>query len=87
VKFPAGCGGRSFQSRYVLTGMAELPTYDIDLCGSGCGLVTAGIPASPGQLTVGVTDMPEWPVKFPAGCGGRSFQSCYVLTEIAELPT
>jgi hypothetical protein len=69
VKFPSGCGASWLHYHYLLTGVVELPNYNIALFSHGRSLVTAGSPAFPGKLTVGIIDMPELLVKFPSGCG------------------
>jgi hypothetical protein len=69
VKFPHRCGETWFHYHNLITGISELPNYDIALFRNGYNLVTAGSPESPGELTVGIIDVPESTLKFPRRCG------------------
>jgi hypothetical protein len=86
VKFPSVCGASWLHYNYLLTGMVELPNYDIPLSRNERSLVTAGSPESPRKLAVGIVDMPELPVKFPSGCRASWQHYHYLLTGVVRLP-
>jgi hypothetical protein len=85
VKFPSVCGTSWMHYNYLLTGMVELPNYDITLLRNERSLVTDASSESPRKLAVGIVDMPESLVKSPGGCGASRLHYHYLLSEMVEL--
>jgi hypothetical protein len=48
--------------------------------------VTAGSPESLGKVTIGMIDLPELMIKFPASWGGRWLHYDHLLDERVEFP-
>jgi hypothetical protein len=86
IKIPSVCGASWLHYNYLLTGMLELPNYDIALLRNGRSLVTAGSPEAPGKLTVAIIDMSESPVTFLGGCSASWLHYLYLLTGMVGLP-
>jgi hypothetical protein len=71
---------------HLLIAIVEFQNCDIALSRNGSMMVTAGSPEPLGNLTVGIIDLPEVPVKFPGRCGERWLHYDHLLTGWVEFP-